>query len=62
MTLMHDDKIANPRGAAVIGVTGGWHRLCCEHGHHLVISFAAVGVGPGCLVKPFWVTACGPTH
>jgi hypothetical protein len=41
------DKVANPRGAAVIGVTGGrWH-LYLECGHRLVTSCAAAGMGPG---------------
>jgi hypothetical protein len=41
------DKVANPRGVAVTGVTGGRRRLCRERGHRLVTGCAATGMRPG---------------
>jgi hypothetical protein len=43
----HGDKVAIPRGATVISMTGGWRRLGCERSHRLVTACAVAGAGPG---------------
>jgi hypothetical protein len=59
MAPTHGDKVTNPRGAIVTGLTGGRCHICHQSGHQLVIGYVAEGAGPGCPVKPFCAAACG---